>query len=111
MRARELFSNYRQRVEAVAAEQTSLPARSAALSEILRQFEREVSALGTASARLLCEELCDQLEHEALNTTSKYRRDVLMRTIKGLEEISERGLRPESACRRTEERSTEGSSR
>jgi hypothetical protein len=111
MRARELFSNYRQRVEAVAAEQRSLPARSAALNEILRQFEHEASALGTASARLLCEELCDQLEHEALTTTSKYRRDVLMRAIKGLEEISDRSLRPQSVSPRTEERSTERSSR
>jgi len=111
MRARELFSNFRQRVEAVAAEQRSSPPRSAALSELLRQFEHDLSALGTASARLLCEELCDQLEHEALTTTSKYRRDVLMRTIKGLEEISDRSLRPQPVPLRTEERSTEGSSR
>lgn len=111
MRARELFSNYRQRVEAVAAEQRSLPARSAALSDLLRQFEDEASALGAASARLLCEELCDQLEHAALTTTSTYRRDVLMRTIKGLEEISDRSLRPQPVPPQTEERSTEGSCR
>jgi len=93
MRARELFSHYRQRVEAMAAEREPLPVWPADLGEILRQFEHEVSSLGVASARLLCEELCDQLEHEALHTTSKHRRDVLMRTVKGLEEIADRGLR------------------
>ena len=93
MRARELFSHYRQRVEAMAAEHASLPAWPADLGEMLRQFEHEVSSLGVASARSVCEELCDQLEHEALHTNSKHRRDVLMRTVKGLEEIADRGLR------------------
>ena len=91
MRARELFSHYRQRVEAMAAEQAPLPVWPRDLGEILRQFEQEVSSLGVASARSLCEELCDQLEHEALHTTSKHRRDVLMRAVKGLEEIAHRG--------------------
>jgi len=91
MRARELFSHYRQRVEAMAAEQAPLPVWPRDLGEILRQFEQEVSPLGVASARSLCEELCDQLEHEALHTTSKHRRDVLMRAVKGLEEIAHRG--------------------
>ena len=91
MGARELFGHYRQRVEAMAAEQAPLPVWPRDLGEILRQFEQEVSPLGVASARSLCEELCDQLEHEALHTTSKHRRDVLMRTIKGLEEIAHRG--------------------
>ena len=91
MRARELFSHYRQRVEAMAAEQAPLRVWPRDLGEILRQFEQEVSSLGVASARSLCEELCDQLEHEALHTTSKHRRDVLMRAVKGLEEIAHRG--------------------
>jgi hypothetical protein len=108
MRARELFGHYRQRVEAMAAEQAPLPVRPGDLGEILRQFEHEVSSLGVASARSLCEELCDQLEHEALHTTSKHRRDVLMRTIKGLEEIAHRGLRLSSLPK---QRTTEDSSR
>jgi hypothetical protein len=109
MRARELFSRYRQRVEAMAAEQAPLPVWAANLGEILRQFEREASSLGLASARLLCEELCDQLEHEALHTTNKHRRDVLMRTVKGLEEIADRGLRLSSLQK--EQPTTERSSR
>jgi hypothetical protein len=108
MRARELFSHYRQRIEAMADEMAPLPSWSADLAEILRQFEREASSLGRASARLLCEELCDQLEHEALHTTSKHRRDVLMRTVKGLEEIADRGLRLSSLQK--EQRTTEDSS-
>jgi hypothetical protein len=108
MRARELFSHYRQRVEAMAAEQAPLPVWQADLGDMLRQFEHEVSSLGVASARLLCEELCDQLEHEALHTTSKHRRDVLMRTVKGLEEIADRGLRSSSL---QEHRTAEDSSR
>jgi len=109
MRARELFSHYRQRVEAMAAEQAPVPVWAADLGEILRQFEREASSLGLASARLLCEELCGQLEHEALHTTNKHRRDVLMRTVKGLEEIADRGLRLSSLQR--EQRTAENSSR
>ena len=108
MRARELFSHYRQRVEAMAAEQAPLPAWPADLREILQQFEREAASLGLASARLLCEELCDQLEHEALHTTSKHRRDVLMRTVKGLEEIADRKLRLSSLQK--EQRTIEDSS-
>jgi hypothetical protein len=108
MRARELFSHYRQRVEAVAAEPAPLPMGPTDLGEILRQFEHEVSSLGAASARLLCEELCDQLEHEALRTTSKHRRDVLMRTIKGLDEIADR--RPRLNSSQKEQRTTEDSS-
>jgi hypothetical protein len=108
MRARELFSHYRQRVEAMAAEQAPLPVWPTDLGEILRQFEHEASSLGVASARSLCEELCDQLEHEALHTTSKHRRDVLMSTVKGLEEIAHRGLRSSSS---PEQRTTEDSSR
>jgi hypothetical protein len=109
MRARELFSHYRQRVEAMAAEKAPLPAWPVHLGEILGQFEREASSLGLASARLLCEELCDQLEHEALHTTSKHRRDVLMRTVKGLEEIADRRLRLSSLQK--ERGTTEDSSR
>jgi hypothetical protein len=108
MRARELFSHYRQRVEAMAAEQAPLPVWPTDLGEILRQFEHEASSLGVVSARSLCEELCDQLEHEALHTTSKHRRDVLMSTVKGLEEIAHRGLRSSSS---PEQRTTEDSSR
>jgi hypothetical protein len=108
MRARELFSHYRQRIEAMAAENAPLPAWSADLTEILRQFEREAASLGLASGRLLCEELCDQLEHEALHTASKHRRDVLMRTVKGLEEIADRGLRLNSLQK--QQRTTEDSS-
>ena len=109
MRARELFSHYRRRVEAMAAEQAPLTIGPADLREVLQQFEREASSLGLASARLLCEELCDQLEHEALHTTNKHRRDVLMRTVKGLEEIADRRLRLSSL--QTEQRTTEDSSR
>ena len=108
MRARELFGHYRQRVEAMAAEQAPLPVWPADLGNVLRQFEQEVSSLGVASARSLCEELCGQLEHEALHTTSEHRRDVLMRTVKGLEEIAYRGLRSSSL---QETRAAEESSR
>ena len=109
MRARELFSRYRKRVEAMAAQQAPLPAWPADLGELLRQFEGEAASLGLASARLLCEELCDQLEHEALHTTNKHRRDVLMRTVKGLEEIAHRGLRLSSLPK--EQKKTEEPSR
>jgi len=93
----------------MAAQQAPLPAWPADLGELLRQFEREAASLGLASARLLCEELCDQLEHEALQTTNKHRRDVLMRTVKGLEEIAHRGLRLSSLPK--EQKKTEEPSR
>jgi hypothetical protein len=92
----------------MAAGQAPLPVWPTDLGEILRQFEHEASSLGVVSARSLCEELCDQLEHEALHTTSKHRRDVLMSTVKGLEEIAHRGLRSSSS---PEQRTTEDSSR
>jgi hypothetical protein len=94
MRARELFSEYRQRIETLAAQSGARRAWQTDLNELLRLFEREATTLGPASTRLLCDELCGQLEHEALHTASQHRRDVLMRAIKGLEEISDRGLMP-----------------
>lgn len=51
----------------------------------IAQFEADVHALDSESARLLREELCAQFEHEALHTTRPLSREILLAAVKWLE--------------------------
>jgi len=48
-------------------------------------FEADANTLDAASARLLREELCAQLEHEALYTARPLGREILFAAVKWLE--------------------------
>ncbi len=88
MKVRDLYKKYFQCIESLAARPSLLELRLRELGILLRKFEDEVASLEPVNARLLCEELCHQTEYEALTTTSKWRRDVLLRVVEGLEKIS-----------------------
>jgi len=88
MKVPDLYKKYFQCIESLAARPSSLELRLRELHILLQKFEDEVTTLEPADARLLCEELCHQTEYEALTTTSKWRRDVLLRVVEGLEKMS-----------------------
>jgi hypothetical protein len=88
MKARDLYNKYLRCIESLAARPNSLELRLRELHVLLRRFEEELAALEPADARLLCEELCNQTEYEAFATTSKWRRDVFLRVVEGLEQMS-----------------------
>ena len=61
--------------------------------EALQQFESEAGALEPAAAGSVCDEIADQLEHEALRATSRHRRDVLLAAVKGFDGMSFAGAK------------------
>lgn len=84
----DLYRKYRRLIEDLADERRSTELSLAALRALLRQFEGEASALEAATANFVCDEIADQLEHEALRSTSQHRRDVLLAAVKGFEGMS-----------------------
>jgi hypothetical protein len=83
-----LYSKYRRLIEGVADEGCSVEQSLPALRKLLQQFETEAATLGTARANFACNEIADQLEHEALRSTRKHRRDVLLAAVKGFDGMS-----------------------
>jgi hypothetical protein len=88
MQARKLYKKYRQFIEELADHPKARELWLADLQTALQQFEREAALLEPWSARLLREELCDQLEHEALRSASPHRQDVLLGAVTGFEQLS-----------------------
>jgi hypothetical protein len=88
MKVRDLYKKYFQCIEALAARPSSCELRLRELSVLLQKLEDEVASLEPANARLLCEELCNQTEYEALAATSKWRRGMLLTVVEGLEQMS-----------------------
>lgn len=84
----DLYRKYRRPIEDLADERRSMELSLAALRALLQQFESKAAALEAATANFVCDEIADQLEHEALRSTSKHRRDVLLAAVKGFEGMS-----------------------
>lgn len=55
------------------------------LKSVVRGFQTEVSQLGSHIARHIRDELCEQIEHEALAATRASQRAVLLTALKNLE--------------------------
>ena len=88
MHNRELFKHYRQLVEDLANQPRNGEVWLADLTSITEKFEKDAAELHPGSAVLLCEELCQQFEHEAVRATNAHRRDVLLGTVKRFEAMS-----------------------
>jgi len=82
MRTPELYARFRKRIEDLANSTRPPDTCLAELREVQRQFDAEVAAFGSANAKLLREQLCEQFEMEALRTTQGHRRDVLVVALK-----------------------------
>ncbi|HEX9461752.1 MAG TPA: hypothetical protein VGB82_04070 [Alphaproteobacteria bacterium] len=88
MRATDLYGRYRQAIERL-AQQPSLPDRwRKELDDLIRRLEAEAGEMDAKTTRSLCDELCEQLEQEALRATGAHRGAVLLAAVKGLESIS-----------------------
>ncbi|HVJ42926.1 MAG TPA: hypothetical protein VM639_15585 [Dongiaceae bacterium] len=82
MQSHELYRKYREKLEELSRAQGSQAQRDADLLALMRQFETEASKLDLRRARQLCEELCEQLEHEASFSVNPQRRDIMLRATK-----------------------------
>jgi hypothetical protein len=82
MNGPELYRDYRRLIEKLADERRPPEVSLTALRALLREFQDTAAVLGPSAVAFVCDELADQLEHEALRSTGKHRRDVLLAAVK-----------------------------
>ena len=82
---RELYRKYRGRIVALADERRSADLSLAALHALLQEFQETGATLESAAVYFVCDELADQLEHEAIRSTRKHRQDVLFAAVKAFD--------------------------
>jgi hypothetical protein len=85
VRGRELYRRYHRLIDDLAQSAEAGADWRAELSAQIERFEADADALDSASARVLREELCEQLEHEALHSTRDLAREILIAALKQLE--------------------------
>jgi hypothetical protein len=88
MHERELYRKYRRLIQELADERRSVELSLTALRALLQEFQRNAAEFGSATAGFVCDELADQLEHEALRSTAKHRRDVLLAAAKAFDAMT-----------------------
>jgi len=82
---RKLYRKYRGLIEALADERCPTELSFRVLRALLQEFQQDATALGPAAAGFVCDELADQLEHEAVRSMVKHRRDVLSAAVKAFD--------------------------
>ena len=85
MRESELYGRYDQLIDSLARSAEPESDWRTGPKAFIGNFEADASALDTNSAWLLREELCVQLEHEALHSTRPLARHILFAAITWLE--------------------------
>lgn len=85
MRRRELYGKYHRLIDELARTAGPETAWQPGLKARIREFEADADALDPRSAQLLREELCAQLEQEALQSTRSLARQILFAAVKWLE--------------------------
>jgi hypothetical protein len=88
MADRELYRKYRGLIEAIADERRPSELSLRVLRDLLQEFQRDAAALAPTAAGFVCDELADQLEHEALRSMVKHRRDVLSAAVKAFDSMT-----------------------
>jgi hypothetical protein len=88
MTDRELYRKYRGLIEAIADERRPAELSLRVLRDLLQQFQDHAAALAPTAAGFVCDELADQLEHEALRSMVKHRRDVLSAAVKAFDSMT-----------------------
>jgi hypothetical protein len=90
--ARELYGRYRQLIEQLANRPpSSRAAWQAALQDIVGQFRVEAAVLTPSRIELLCWELIEQFEEEALRAVKLQRHEVLCAAVKAFEDLARGG--------------------
>jgi hypothetical protein len=85
MHGPELYRKYRALIEKLADERRPAEVSLTALHTLLQEFQELAAALGPSSAEFLCDELGEQLDHEALGSTRKHRQDVSLAAVKAFD--------------------------
>ncbi len=88
MHGPELYRKYRCLIVALANKRRSAEHSLTALHSVLHEFQLTAAAIEPATADFVCDELADQLEHEAIRSTGKHRRDILFAAVKALDSMS-----------------------
>lgn len=87
MRGLQLYARYRAAVRHLAESPTSHEQWQAEIHKLVRQAEKDFGMLEARRAEQLRDELCEQLEQEALRATTSYQNAVLLAAVNGLEAI------------------------
>lgn len=85
MRGRELYGQYHRLIDELARSAGPKTDWRTGLMAHIDRFNIDAAALDSNSAQLLREELCTQLEHEALHSTRQTSREILFAATKWLE--------------------------
>ncbi|RME61930.1 MAG: hypothetical protein D6782_13205 [Alphaproteobacteria bacterium] len=85
MCGRDLYGRYHRLIDELARSAEPGADWQTALKEHIARFETDAAVLDTDEARLRREELCAQLEHEALHSTRPLARRILSAAVKWLE--------------------------
>jgi hypothetical protein len=88
MHGPELYRKYRHLIVALADERRSSELSLTALHALLREFQDAAAGLEPGTAAFVCDELADQLEHEAIRSTGKHRRDILFAAVKAFDSMT-----------------------
>ena len=87
MHSFELYRKYRRLIIELADERRCGPLSLTALHLLPQEFQDTAAAVEPATADFVCDELADQLEHEAMRSTRKYRRDIFSAAVKALDDM------------------------
>lgn len=85
MRRRELYGWYHRQINELARLTGPETAWQPELKALIGNLEADIDALDPLSAQMLRDELCAQLEHEALSSTRLPARQILLAAVKRLE--------------------------
>jgi len=88
MHSFELYRKYRRLIIELADERRCGPLSLTALHLLPQEFQDTAAAAEPATADFVCDELADQLEHEAMRSTHKYRRDIFSAAVKALDDMT-----------------------
>ena len=88
MHGPELYRKYRRLIEELADERRPPQVSLTALRALLQEFQDTAAGLGPTNAGFVCDELADQLEHEAIRSTGKHRRDILFAAVKAFDSMT-----------------------
>ena len=88
MHGPDLYRQYRQLIVELADERRSPGLSLMDLHGVLQEFQDTVATLDPVTADFVRHELANQLEHEAICSISKHRRDILSIAVKAFDEMT-----------------------
>ena len=85
MQGLDLYRKYRQLIVELADERRSPGLSLMDLHGVLQEFQDTAATMDPATADFVRHELADQLDHEAILSISKHRRDILSVAVKAFD--------------------------